>query len=164
MGKQVYFYMLPEDEEQFMRFVFERAGAVLLPEICRHAVPEILTKLATIGGSERGPGVLLWNRLISPPVITRYIPEQKYYAVDKTQSEVIEFWRSRLSGDSLRPGRLWCEPNALDESFNQVAKSNEFIKWCESLMRWIRRNLTRHAGSYVGKHALAWAESGGKLT
>jgi len=173
MGEQVNFYMLEEDEQEFVEFVLSDGKTVILGDASLQEIPPILDCLPV----EDSPPlwrntVLFWRR--GYPLFTRYgvmkagpLQGQGVYLVDLFRSSVIEFTRSLLLPDEniLTRGRIWAEM-CRPEGDRFVYKGEEFEKWYDTIAAWIRKRY-RKIGTrpyfYIGSQAYSWYEAGGKL-
>ena len=102
--------------------------------------------------------VFFWNKSISPQPEYKYNERHKYFLVESTISEVIEFSRSDgMSHKKLGCGRLWIETSFYDVDGNLIRKSDDFIKWYESLTKWIKKfAATKIQGAYIMPSALQY--------
>lgn len=162
MGRQVSFWMLEQDEEEFVRFVLSTSYVVVisdryLPEPTLDIVPEL--------PRPPEPGwwsVYFWSQNF--PFEPKWVqvqegPEKGLYAfAPRIEDPLIEFTRSVLrdSGE-LKQGRIWTG-----------CRDKAFLKWYERIARWIRRRFTRVQeweawAAYAGPQAYAWYKAGGKL-
>jgi len=175
MGKQVNFYMLEEDEQEFVEFVLGQPETVMLGSAGRQETPSILDCLPV----EDSP--IIWRSRVyfwrpGYPLFTRYIimqveplRGQGLYFIDDSQSSVIQFDRSLLLPDEnlLTRGRIWADMRRL-EGDKFVRKGEEFEKWYAGIAAWIRKRYRKiSAGShfyfYIGPQAYSWYQAGGKL-
>jgi len=173
MGKQVNFYMLEEDEQEFVEFVLSDGKTVILGAGSLQETPPILDRLPV----EDSPliwrnDVYFWRR--GYPLFTDYgvmkagpLQGQGVYFVDSSQSSVIEFSRSLLLTDKnmLTRGRIWAEMRRL-EGDRFVYKGEEFEEWYDTIAAWIRKRY-RKIGTrpyfYIGSQAYSWYQAGGRL-
>lgn len=164
MGKQIHFYMTNRDEINFINFIRSDRKTCILPSNlssenleCLEALP----KKPTLSWFK----VWLWDMDHSPPPILSFVDKQNYYYVESLFSEVIEFNRSYVDKNRLRPGRIYMQTGYWDESGAYVTKNDEFIKWFERLARWIRRNGKRHNESgFMLPGAQEFAKAGGVIS
>lgn len=180
MGKQVNFYMLPEDEQLFLskvqcnpNVVFLKSASTDQPEI------EVVDNLASVTGENGGFMFYIWNRLfefhseyIAPHKVKIYdenIPGyidtgRISYSISTIDAPIIEYSRSFIREGVLREGRIWAEMHPLVNG-EFVYKGAEFEKWYDDLAGWLRRNLKRlkERSSYIGAEALKWYQAGGYL-
>ncbi len=172
MGKQVNFYMLEEDEQEFVEFVLGDGKTVLLGTAGFQEMPPVLDRLP-VEYSPLDPKdwltVFFWRP--GYPLFTRYIvmkagPLQGRgaYFVDAHRSSVIEFSRSLLRPEEnvLTQGRIWAEMRYW-EGEQLVYKGEEFEKWYDRIARWLRRRYRKVYYDYVSPRAYEWSQAGGKL-
>lgn len=160
MGRQIQFYMQPEDRDEFLRLVQERDSVVVTVRDSDSAAIKPIVDL------DRGldKTICLWNRNILPRFKRKWLPVPQRYRVDTLNMPVLEFdssfsatWEGK---PALGKGRLFgnFEP--------YLRKPREFEKWYETLVRWIRKNYRRSPtslGGYLGPMAWEFFEHGGYL-
>src|SRR4051812_43648761 len=107
MGHQVSFYLLPVDTlalEERLRRLGEWRG---LHNRSETSEPRILT---TLDFEEEGKPWLflhLARAVDLENIITKYVPEQRYWTLNVQASPVIEFNRCFFDGKILRRGRMY---------------------------------------------------------
>ena len=158
MGRQILFYMRPEDQTTFLRKV-------------RASDPVVIT-LRDSDSADAGPAaetstrntLCLWNRRLLQRLGREWVPDPGYFRVNILKSLVLEFtpsFESTWKGKpALGQGRIFghFEPN--------LGKPAEFENWYETLTRWIRKNYAKSPasfGGYVGPDAYEFYEHGGYL-
>jgi hypothetical protein len=160
MGRQLQFYMLPEDQNAFLRHVQERDSIVVAARSSDSAEIQPLPDLEIAGGKT----LCLWNPNLLQNLERQWIPEPRYYTVDVLKTPTLEFTPSFTATwedqPALGQGRLFgnFEP--------YLKKPREFEKWFESLVRWIRKNYQKNPvglGGYVAPAALEFYKNGGYL-
>ncbi len=173
MGKQVNFYTLEEDEQEFVEFVLSDRKTVILGAGSFQEMPPILDRLPV----EHSP--LIWRNKVffwrpDYPLFTDYgvmkagpLQGQGVYFVDGSKSSVIEFDRNLLFPDEnmLTRGRIWADMRRL-EGNEFVYKGEEFEAWYDSIAKWLRKRYRKvEPGSYfrISPRAYAWYQAGGKL-
>ncbi len=165
MGKQVNFYMTAEDEQEFLSYVrSDRDVGIFKFDVPSTEIP-FLNELPP-QGEPFWAALWLWDRDHSPRPVLTYVERQKYYAVEESQSEVIEFHRCGLDEGRLVRGRIWAEMNGWHghDPATIIRKSDAFRKWYDRLAKWIKRRSTRDSvGDYMLPGAAAFAQKGGRL-
>jgi len=156
MGKQIRFYMVEEDEDEFIEFVRSTGDVAILPQTTDQDPPEEFIRLQELSGRRLGEGCHLWNRSISQqPSFNFYNVHGGCYCLDFMQSEVVNVWRSHLSDGKLSMGRLHIETSILLVNGGIGSKSIEFIHWFDQLSRWIRKNYPKsYDGARLSRRAL----------
>lgn len=160
MGKQIQFYMLPEDCACFLRYVQERDPVIVVPYTSRSGrLQEALSPC-------EGGWFCLWNQALIHSIEYQYVAESKvgaHYRIDDSlpvlefsPSSTLEIWNGR---SALRQGRIYTGLSA--------KKGDNFVRWYNALSGWIRRNYLNNPdkfiGGYVGPAALEWFKQGGLL-
>lgn len=165
MGKQVNFYMTADDEREFLDFVRSEADACVFMS---HQASEAIEFLQDLPTSETSGwfNVCLWSRGISPPPRIELTERRSRYSVNKTDSEVIEFYRSHVNPEGrLTRGRIGAQMSyfrVAAGATEATRKSEAFVKWYDRLARWIKRHSTLNAiGYYVLPGAAAFVAGGG---
>ena len=156
MGKQVRFYMTHEDEKYFLASISDLAPVRLVYQMFSDPSHMDLASFAPVGSGDfiNANLCLINTTLVTPLKINSY--PQQLSQVDKTESEVVEFHRCEPFKARLIDGRLW-----FTEQDMGVRKSDAFIKWANSLLKWVRRNYERDArGIYVAPKALELSKTG----
>jgi hypothetical protein len=171
MGRQVEFYMLPDDEREFVTYVQNDTEALIISRLNLENTPAVLDLLG-----EELPAwhsqVFLWRP--GYPLFTDYrimkagpFEGRGVYFVNRFDSPVIEFSRSLFPPGSTRlsRGRIWADMYRL-EGGQLVHKGEEFEKWYDTIAAWIRRRY-RKIGTkpytYMGPRAYKWYLAGGEL-
>jgi hypothetical protein len=158
MGKQVHFYVLPEDCAVFVRFVQEHD-----PEVRFIPAESVVSALApTDNPCVLGHTWYMWNRSVIKNLWRRRILQESEVPVYRihTSEPVIELHLPAITEWNGKPaltqGRIYA-------SFDRPSES--MTKWFAALASWIRRNYARNPnaslGGYVGPAALAWQRNGG---
>jgi len=143
MGQQVRFFMDSGDEKRFVEFLRGTGDVIILPYHSPTKNPIGLKNLPNPSSDDFPYHVWLFNRSVSSNLVMEYIPTLNCYMVDQSVSSVVEFSRTVQRENMMRPGRLWAEFKYLDSKGNWAFKEDEFKKWYESLVKWIRKNHSR---------------------
>jgi hypothetical protein len=165
MGRQVNFYMLADDLLEFEKILHSKENILLVE--ARLSAPE-LQIIDTLVVPEMGKTPLLLYLVREKDIEEVIIKSvaQKYWAIDILRSPVVELMRSYHNESIVRRGRLYFQPGFYDDNNCWMDKSQEFIKWANSLLRWVRQNYKRDSetGFYVGPGAWKWvSERKGEL-
>jgi hypothetical protein len=165
MGRQVNFYMLPEDLLEFEQMLRSKEDVYFVEY--RLQEPKLKT-METLTVQEMGKSWLtcfLVRVCDAENLLYKYVPVQNYWHIDDDRSPAVELWRCYFDGSILRRGRLYFLPDFYDDKGQLVKKPEDFIKWANSLLQWVRKKYKRdpETGFYIGPHAEAWKKGGGKL-
>ena len=162
MGRQINFYMLTEDEQEFMDVVTAQIGAHVLLERSDSSSPTQVQTLPPQGTRTARQGVVLWCPSVCAPPMMKELGHRSYI-VDKTNSEVIEFSRSEVIDDRLQRGRLWYAEEWWDAEFRAHPKRSEFLTWAKAVLGVVRKQCrNQRDGLYIGRHAEEWTARGGR--
>jgi hypothetical protein len=171
MGKQVQFYMTHEDEKNFLASISDLAPVRLDYQTFTepsHMELESFVPVGHCGGNFhpnyfRNAHLCLVNATLgTPPKVDSY-PQHSYRSIDLAESEVVEFTRCKLAKGQYKPSRIWLSSGRLwfAEQTMHGRKSDAFIKWANSLLKWVRRHYERDArGNYVAPNALELSKAG----
>lgn len=169
MGRQVGFYMLPDDLAEFEAALVARGDVIFCPvqqptrELCQAATLAPLPK-------DFGMRYLVRQGDYEKLRIDR-VSRHDHYVIRAAHSPVVEFSRSTVVEDTgrLKQGRLWFA-TAYWEGETRVESPEDFLKWADSLLNMIRKHQEysllkepQHKGIYISRRAAAWCEQGGVL-
>jgi len=178
MGKQIRFYILPEDEQYFLDFVFQKPTVRLL-RLSSNS-PDFIIERNFLDINPTTPQICIWDSIfdlaendIRKVFRNKYDENQGiyietnefYYVIDRFDAPIIEFSRSYFREDKkLLQGRIWAEMYRV-ENTKIIRKEHGFYSWYEELAQWIRRNWKRDKvlEAYVSKRADEWRNSGGEF-
>jgi hypothetical protein len=155
--------MTHEDEKNFLASISDLAPVRLVYKSFVHPSAMELGPFAPVGGHEDGADLCLVNTTLGTvPKVNSY-PQHSYRFVDPAESEVVEFLRCKLAKGQYKPSRIWLSAGRLwfTEQTMDGRKSDAFIKWANSLLKWVRRHYERDAGgNYVAPNALELSKAG----
>jgi hypothetical protein len=160
MGRQIHFYMLPEDRDAFLRFVQKDDLAAVVADGSDSPIVRPLERRDFNAHKD----LYLWNRKFLPSFRRKWIPGPRYYGVSVLDLPLLQLSGSTLTTWEDKPaivqGRLY---GIFDPD---LEKPPEFQKWYEQLARWIRKNYRKSPtsmGGYLGPAAYDLFEKGGYL-
>lgn len=157
--------MSREDEDEFLEYVRSLGNLLILPATSPSPDFEPVDSFPEPSQDESTQRFWLQYTGAGIPLVTEHVPEKGYYVVDGFQSSVIEYWRSWMVSQVMRPGGMEAEMNYIDSDRQDLAKKPiEFRKWFESIDGWIRKKY-RRLGIYIfaGPGAQRFRENGGIL-
>jgi hypothetical protein len=181
VGKQVRFYMLPEDEQVFLGFLLTDPLVVLLRNPSDQRAPDVIADpIGVVWTRSRLQETIIWNRafeLREEDIREIHLKEYRsdigayvqtgriLFDVSTSAAPVIQYLPGFVRQDgTLAKSRIWADTLRL-EGDQLVYKSEAFEAWYDGIARWLRRRLHRVPGmdGYFGSHALEWYRAGGKL-
>jgi hypothetical protein len=165
MGKQAYFYMMNNDEKEFVTFIQSDTEVCIFQD---RTTENTIRKLSRLPDRNVSGWFLLWiwNTRTSAQPKLKYIKKQGYYVVDISTSEVIQFSRSYLDHNMLVRGRLWVDSSRLSSTKLTAVpnSSTDFVRWYRKIERWIRKNSIKNDSSeYLLPSAAKFHNEGGVL-
>jgi hypothetical protein len=161
--------MTHEDEKNFLASISDLAPVRLVYQTFTDPSQMELKSFDPVGsheGNERlclEAHLCLVNATLGIPPKVNSSPQHSYRSVDLAESEVVEFHRCELAKGRYKPSQTWLSSGRLwfAEQDMGVRKSDAFVKWANSLLKWIRRNYERDArGIYVAPNALELSKAG----
>jgi hypothetical protein len=169
MGKQVQFYMTHEDEQNFLASINDLAPVRLVYKVFQDPSHMELESFEAVGSREGNASgwpeahLCLINATLGTPPKVDSNPQHSYCSIDPSESEVVEFTRCGPAKGRYKPSKTWLGGGRLwfAEQDIGVRKSDAFIKWANSLLKWVRRNYERDArGIYIAPKALELSKAG----
>ena len=156
MGRQVNFYVLPNDTRK-LHYHVQQVGGCGIADACVCGLADIvsLDDPRTHDPSHRM--YFVRNKDILRIVCEH--PDECTWRVDSLRSPVLEFTPGYFDGQILRHTRLYFQPGYFDNNGHWVEKPEEFQKWADRLLRWIRTHYCKHpevGWLYVGPEAWQW--------
>lgn len=161
MGRQVHISVLLEDAEELLAHIKGQHRVVLVKRDDLHSAT--VTPLEALPASANET-LILWNQELLSQLQRKHISRETagdYYRVDEFAEPVLEFGSSFLGEwggrASLTQGRIY---GIFDN------KGQEFMRWYEQIVRYIRKAFVRNPASlsgYVGPAAYKWFLHGGLL-
>ena len=150
MGRQIEFFMHPDDEREFLDVALGHVGTALVANAALAPEPQLLADLPTSNDEVFSRNqVFLWR--LGDPLSWQLVLRREgatctkaLYYLDQISSWVIEFDRSTLvdGGTGLTRGRLWIQTSFFQDGV-LVRKGPILEAWYDQLARWIRRRYRR---------------------
>jgi hypothetical protein len=161
MGRQVNFYMLPEDLNVFEDNIRSRTPLSFIRGKLERPAIIIEPTLNTTETNNSWLRMYIARNIDLESVVIRSVEKQGYWVVASDQSPVVEIDRCYWKDNILRRGRLYFNLNYLDANNQVVSKSPEFVQWADDLLKWIRRNYERdkNTGFYLSPNAKMWSSN-----
>ncbi len=158
MGKQVNFYAVPDDINALIEFVVTKKGGCCLSPRAGTGRKPILEQFAAPVIPDKGPFVWLARTVDLNALTIEKHPVHGYWEVSQSKSPVIECRFPVVRDGELPSSRLWFQTDSV---------TSEFVKWADSINRWVRKHCERvpvwWGSEYVG-HAAKRLVEAGKIT
>ena len=165
MGRQINFYLHPDDYQEFEDLLKASGDIVLLPYF--HFDNQVRTVDTTIPvdiKSEETRIYLVRQQDLNQMKL-QHIEKFGYWLIDDNYLPVLHYDRCRFDNNKIIRGRLYFQPSFVEE-IQWVDKSEEFVSWSDSVIKTARRKLKKYKfdmggwsfSEYVGKHAKEWLD------
>lgn len=163
MGRQINFFLHPDDNKDFEVLLKSFGDIVFLPYYHHD------NKVSTIEDTQihdivkEGTRVYLVRPEDIKDVKLTYIAKFNYWLVEDTGSPVLHFDRCTFNENKIQRGRLYFHPQSVKD-MTWLKKSDDFVNWADNIIKTVRRKLKKHKhemGSYsytefLGPKALDW--------
>ena len=150
---QVNFFMLPEDESEFLHMLEARGDTRLFP-----------TRGIDLPAGLDSYRLVLLNRNLGWPArvgaIELEAPTRATTTLDLFKDPHIEWARSYRDGRTLFSGRIYAKVGWLDSP----AANQTYRRWYDALARWIRQRYERQDGWWVSPRVKVWWQEGNPLS
>jgi hypothetical protein len=160
VGRQIHFYMLPEDQNAFLQSARERDPV----EVVFRDGSSAKVQPIAVFDANKTETLCLWNRTLAPRLRRKWIHDSGYYRIHESEESVLEFRPSLITAWERKPAIIQGRIYGVFDGHH--GKSPEFEKWFDSLVRWIRNNFRKsptRMGGYLGPAAQVFYEKGGYL-
>ncbi len=163
MGRQINYFMHPDDEAEFINFIKSTADICFITRPQRGPNLEILDSISSASlQGHWGSVYILWNRYRSDVKID--LIEEGHWHIN-TNSPLIEFGLCYYDKVILRRDRLYFITSYYNEDSELIKMPEEFLKWGSRIISWIRKNYSKDpiTGFYMSPAAADFKASGGIL-
>lgn len=152
---QVSFYMSRNDLEDFESALLTYSDVAII-EVPLHHDELHVSKSFSPTNENKWLTTYITLSAFLPHVLTKYVPLQKYWLINEVESPVVEFSRCYENDEFIRVGRLYFISTYDGDEGKVVSKPEEFIRFANWLIRWIRKAYTRDeiANAYIGNSAM----------
>ncbi|MEI3800517.1 MULTISPECIES: hypothetical protein [unclassified Chitinophaga] len=165
MGRQVNFFLHPDDQNDF-DILLKSFGEVRILSYYHYDNKISTVDDTLIRGIEEGGRLYLVRPQDFESMKLWHIEKFNYWLLKDNELPVLHFDRCGFDGNELHRGRLYFQPQYA-ENMQMVNKSEDFIEWADNIIKVVRRKLKKHKfdmggwgyAEYVGKNALGWIEN-----
>ena len=178
MGRQVRFYMLPEEECEFLDFACKEPYIKILRNVS--STKNFLIDRTELEKEKSLYQVFLWDS--RSPFLPEYVNQCKsrntivengverdvfktIYRFNTSNPDIIELFRPWINSEGkLKQARIWADMYRV-EGDHLVTKDQRFISWYEEIAGWLRKRLTnnKQLDAYLSKKAYEWWRDRGVL-
>lgn len=165
MGRQINFYLHPDDYQDFEDLIKKTAEILFLPYY--HYNNKISTVVTTIPVDLKKDGFRIYivRKQDFGQMRLEHIEKFGYWLIADNHLPVLHYDLCRFENGKLMRGRLYFQPSFVRD-MQWVNKSEDFVSWADSIIKTARRKLKKYKfdiggrefSEYVGKHAAEWLD------
>jgi len=165
MGRQINFYLHPDDYQEFEDLLKASDDIVLLPYY--HYDNQVRTVDNTLPADiiKEGTRIYLVRRSDLKEIKLNHIEKFGYWLVSDTNLPVLHYDRCNFENNKIIRGRLYFQPSFVQDN-QWVNKSEDFVRFADNVLKTARRKLKRYKfdmggwefSEYVGKYAKTWLD------
>ena len=143
MGKQIGFFMGPEDEKKFIELVLSQQDLLIRIKLKEGEIDPVKDPLNTNDSQlfivSRQAKIIAWDSGF----------------IKGSESDVIEFDRCKRDSNKIKVGRLWMEMKYWDKQEQLITKEKWFNDRFEFYRRWLKKKyrISKNKGYYIGEEA-----------
>src|SRR5437879_3744546 len=134
MRSQLITVMAPEDEDAFLRFVFETPTVVLIPEVRNASAAIPTTRGLPLVASDH---CYLWDRAILQAPRAEFIPTCNDFYL-RSEESLIQFLRSPQTATTIGAGRIALATGSKGESAANPSTAGAMEAWFKRLVKWLK--------------------------
>jgi hypothetical protein len=165
MGKQINFYLHPDDYQDFEDVIKTTEDILFLPYY--HYDNKVSIVSTTIPSDLKRDGfrIYLIRKQDLNQMQLNHIEKFGYWLIADNHLPVLHYDLCRFENEKIMRGRLYFNASFV-EDMKWVNKSEDFVNWADSVIKTSRRKLKRYKfdmggwgfSEYVGKHAKDWLD------
>lgn len=166
MGRQINFYLHPDDLIDFEQILKSYGDIVILPYY--HYDNKVRTIQDTIpdDAKKEGNRVYIVRQPDFKDIRLEHIEKFGYWLINDNQLPVLHYDRCIFENGKIIRGRLYFQPQYVKE-MQWVNKSEAFVNWADNIIRLARRKLKKYKidnggwfySEYVGKNTKTWLDN-----
>ena len=165
MGRQVNFYLHPNDYLEFENTLRACGNFVFLPYFHYSTEIRVVDTTIPIDLNREGTRVYLIQKEDLKQVKLEHIEKFNYWLVADRDLPVLHYDRCDFDKCRIVRGRLYFQTSFVRD-MQLISKPAEFVKWADKVIRKVRSNLIRYEfdmggwgfSEYVGKSAKDWLD------
>lgn len=151
MGQEVRLFLTEADENALITSLPNTQQLVILRVVWLKEEDRLITSMSQLGLYPTDGQLVFALPDQSSSLVTIKYPDG-HVRIDIGDSNVIEYSRSMIDGNKLRPGRLWYQPKG-----PMGKKPKEFLQWAKSVLALAKRHLVavdEPIQAFAGSHAI----------
>lgn len=165
MGRQINFYLHPDDYQEFEDLLKATGDIIFLPHF--HYDGKVRTVDTTIPVDLRNEGsrIYLVRQQDLKQMELDHIEKFGYWLIADNHLPVLHYDRCSFDNGKIIRGRLYFQPSFVKD-MQWINKSDDFVSWSDNVIKTARRKLKKYKfdmggwgfSEYVGKHAKEWLD------
>ncbi len=163
MGRQINFFLHPDDQEDFDRLLKSFGDLVLFRDYNYSDEVTIVKDTLIRDIDKEKYRVYLIRPADFKDFPLKHVEKFNYWYVESSSLPVLHFDRSVYRDNKIQRGRLYFEPKYVDDT-GWVNKSDDFINWADKIIKTVRNRLKKYKSQmgsstyteYLGANALKW--------
>jgi len=166
MGRQINFFLHPDDQNEFDTLLRTSGDVLFLPYYYHTNEISTLPDSLIRDSKEEGRRVYLIRPIDLPEMELQYIEKFGVWIIQDINLPVLHYDRCFYESNEIYRGRLYFQPKYVKD-MQWVEKSADFVKWADNIINKARRKLRKHTivarsgtyQEYVGKNAAVWIDT-----
>lgn len=165
MGRQINFYLHPDDYQEFEDLLKATGDIIFLPHFHYHGKVRTVDTTIPIDIRKEGSRIYLVRQQDFKQLKLDHIEKFGYWLVADNDLPVLHYDRCDFDNNKIIRGRLYFQPSFVKD-MQWINKSEEFVSWSDNVIKTARRRLKRYKfnmggwgfSEYVGTHAKEWLD------
>lgn len=165
MGRQINFYLHPDDYQEFEDLLKATGDIMFLPHFHYDGKVRIVNTTIPVDLRKEGSRIYLVRQQDFKQVELEHIEKFGYWLVTDNHLPVLHYDRCGFENGKIDRGRLYFQPSFVKD-MQWINKSEDFVSWSDNVIKTTRRKLKKYKfdmggwsfSEYVGKHAKEWLD------
>ena len=165
MGRQINFYLHPNDYQEFENLLKATGDIIFLPYFHYDGKVRTIDTTIPVDIRKEGERIYLVRRQDLKQIELEHIEKFGYWLLADNRLPVVHYDRCGFDNEKIIRGRLYFQPSFVKD-MQWVNKSEDFVSWADNTIKAARRKLKRYKfdmggwgfSEYVGKYAKEWLD------
>ena len=165
MGRQINFYLHPDDYKEFEDLLKASGNIIFLPYFHYDGKVSTVETTIPVDLKKERARIYLVRQQDLMKIELHHIEKYGYWLIEDNHLPVLHYDRCSFENDKIIRGRLYFQPSFIND-MQLVNKSEDFVIWADNIIKTIRRKLKKYKfdmggwgySEYVGKHAKEWLD------
>ena len=165
MGRQINFYLHPNDYQEFENLLKATGDIIFLPYFHYDGKVRTIDTTIPVDIRKEGERIYLVRRQDLKQIELEHIEKFGYWLLADNRLPVVHYDRCGFDNEKIIRGRLYFQPSFVKD-MQWVNKSEDFVSWADNTIKAARRKLKRYKfdmggwgfSEYVDKYAKGWLD------